>query len=258
MSQAKRSGRGDGRGRKRSHSYTSNQEGVEEGEETSQTQDTHDERPSAGSSRARRVFNSLDKETVDRKVGEIVRYLLCAERRKAPVKKSELIDKAIGSEFSSCFSCFIPLAKERLSEVFGVDLEEVIPTKPNTKAKPAKQQTSVRYYILTNQIPAHAREALLPCSLKNSEEQGLLFFILALILLKDGSIQEESLFKVLRHVGITNGSIHSRFQDVDTLIRKDFVEAKFLDREKTVSGDQHRYLQWNSSLRTLYDVGTPL
>ena len=29
----------------------------------------------------------------------------------------ELIDKAIGSEFSSCFSCFIPLAKERLSEV---------------------------------------------------------------------------------------------------------------------------------------------
>jgi hypothetical protein len=53
---------------------------------------------------------------VDRKVGEIVRYLLCAERRKAPVKKSELIDKAIGSEFSSCFSCFIPLAKERLSE----------------------------------------------------------------------------------------------------------------------------------------------
>ena len=70
-------------------------------------------------------------------------------------------------------------------------------------------------------------------SLKNSEEQGLLFFILALILLKDGSIQEgwplslssfsscshspfplsspppplylESLFKVLRHVGITNG-----------------------------------------------------
>jgi hypothetical protein len=163
---------------------------------------------------------------VDRKVGEIVRYLLCAERRKAPVKKSELIDKAIGSEFSSCFSCFIPLAKERLSEVFGVDLEEVIPTKPNTKAKPAKQQTSVRYYILTNQIPAHAREALLPCSQKNCEERGLLFFILTLILLKDGSIQEESLFKVLRHLGISNGSIHARFKDVDALVKKDFVEAK--------------------------------
>lgn len=47
-------------------------------------------------------------------------------------------------------------------KVFGITLEEVVPTKTNTKGKPAKQQTAVRYYILTNQISAHAREALLP------------------------------------------------------------------------------------------------
>ena len=32
---------------------------------------------------------------------------------------AELVDKAVGSDFSSCFSCFIPLTRQRLSEVSG-------------------------------------------------------------------------------------------------------------------------------------------
>jgi hypothetical protein len=236
MSQRRRGG-----GRKRSSSQRMHEE--EEEDMETQTQDPEEGGTQRqGGARAIRAFNMLDQETIERKVGEIVRYLLCAERRKAPVKKAELIDKVVGSEFSASFSCLMPLVKDKLSDIFGITVEEVVPVKK--KADGSRQMTTIRYFVLTNNIAARAREALLPCSEEEREEKGLLFVILALIMLKEGSMQEEHLWNVLTRLGIDASLSHPKFGDVESLIRKDFVEAKYLERDKTTGGDQYRYIYY--------------
>lgn len=120
----------------------------EEEEEEMDTQGPEAEQSQASGrlSQAQNAASKMDTQLQKRKVVEMVRYLLCADRKKAPVRRKDIIDKVLG-EHSRAFPVLFDKANQQLRQVFGVEAKEILRGKG-------------KYYVVVNTLPADKRDLL--------------------------------------------------------------------------------------------------
>lgn len=168
----------------------------------------------------------LSRDELNRKVSELVRYLLFMDRKKYPIKRGD-ITKNVLKEHSKAFSQVFDHAKKNLQKVFGMDIEEI-------------EVGKSKGYILVSNDNSEARGELIDWG-DDLSKMGLLMVVLSLIFMSDHVLTESLLWHTLKKLGIEPKIEHKEFGDPDKLITQEFVRQCYLDRKKVIGGDEAAY-----------------
>lgn len=182
--------------------------------------------------KAKKSQKELSKDELNRKVSELVRYLLFMDRKKYPIKRGD-ITKNVLKENSKAFTQVFDHAKKTLEKVFGITVEEIDVGKS-------------KGYILVTAKKAAREDELLHWG-DDLPKMGLLMVVLSLIFMSDHVITESLLWHTLKNLGIEPKAEHEVFGDPDKLISQEFVRQCYLDRKKVVGGDEAAFeYRWGS------------
>jgi len=174
----------------------------------------------------------LSKDELNRKVAELVRYLLFMDRKKYPIKRGD-ITKNVLKEHSKAFNQVFDHAKKSLQKIFGIEVEEI-------------EVGKSRGYILISSDKGEGQDELIDWG-DDLPKMGLLMVVLSLIFMSDHVITESLLWHTLKKLGIESKVEHEIFGDPDKLISQEFVRQCYLDRKKVVGGDEAAYeYRWGS------------
>lgn len=176
--------------------------------------------------RSQKLHKELSKDELNRKASELVRYLLFMDRKKYPIKRSD-ITKNVLKEHAKAFNQVFERAKKDLQKVFGIDVVEI-------------EVGKSKGYILINESIAQGN--LIDWG-DDLPKIGLLLVVLSLIITSDHDfvITESQLWHTLKRFGIEPKAEHKVFGDADKLISQEFVRQCYLDRKKVVGGDETAY-----------------
>merc|ERR1712025_595696 len=78
----------------------------------------------ASQSQAKSSIDELDPVEAEKKVNELVQFLLVMDQKKIPIKKRD-INRQVLKESSRSFNTFMQQASEKLSQVFGFKVVEL-------------------------------------------------------------------------------------------------------------------------------------
>lgn len=174
----------------------------------------------------------LSKDELNRKVSELVRYLLFMDRKKYPIKRGD-ITKHVLKEHSKAFSQVFDHAKKTLQKVFGIEVEEI-------------EVGKSKGYILVTGDKGEGQDKLIDWG-DDLPKMGLLMVVLSLIFMSDHVLTESLLWHTLKKLGLEPKVEHEVFGDPDKLISQEFVRQCYLDRKKVVGGDEAAYeYRWGS------------
>ncbi|XP_072051104.1 non-structural maintenance of chromosomes element 3 homolog [Amphiura filiformis] len=169
---------------------------------------------------AQRATAQLSPEVVERKVGELVQFLLIQEQKKLPVKRSDISKNVLEKEYRACFPAILERAKVKLREAYGLELTEL----QQTSGKSTKKQ-----YILLNNISSDAQANFVDSS-SEDPKVGLLFIVLGLIFMQGGVVNEAVLWHFLGKLGIDGDEKnHDIFGDVKKLLTQEFTRQLYLE-----------------------------
>ncbi|XP_020294168.1 non-structural maintenance of chromosomes element 3 homolog [Pseudomyrmex gracilis] len=163
----------------------------------------------------RTLYNmSMEDEEEIHLSGNIIRYLLVADRSKQPIQKNHIIKHVLNGNVKQ-FRSVIDRVKRHLSGVFGYKLIEVEGNK----------------YILVNEL----ENSIPHLKFKDKNKQVLLFLVLLHIFMHGESCKEELLWSFLCTLDIItlDNFHHDYFGDVKQLVTVEFVNEKYLTRIST-------------------------
>eukprot|EP00795_Rhopilema_esculentum_P002415 gene2415-18064_t len=103
---------------------------------------------SSQSSQASRAIENLGPAEFQRKVSELVRYMLCQDKKKLPIKRPD-INRNVLKEHVRCFQPIFEKAKEFLLNIFGIDVVE-------------SEVGKTKSYFLVNDLDTR-NEDVIPC-----------------------------------------------------------------------------------------------
>ncbi|XP_069501436.1 non-structural maintenance of chromosomes element 3 homolog isoform X1 [Ambystoma mexicanum] len=180
---------------------------------------------------ATQVQRNLEKrspELVDRKVAEVVQYLLVKDQKKMPIKRADII-KNVVKEYKDVYSEIVNRAGKALQKVFGLQLAEI--------------DTKNHIYILINTL-----ERLEGDKMKvddGTAKLGLLTVILSLIFMKGNVAREAVIWETLRRMRLDPAEKNSEFGDLKKLVTEEFVRQKYLEYNRIPHTDPVEYeLRW--------------
>lgn len=162
-----------------------------------------------------RGIEDVDPVEAEKKVNELVQFMLVMDQKKIPIKKRDM-NKQILKDCSKSFNAFMSQASEKLSNVFGFKVVEL-----EGKMKGC--------YCLVNQIPNKGEKPHLEWSEKDETRMGLIAIILSVIFMNGNTILEEDLWQALKKLGIRQDENHHTFGNVKSLIMEDFVRQGYLE-----------------------------
>lgn len=167
------------------------------------------------------ISDPVEKE---KKVNELVQYMLIMDQKKIPIKKKD-INRVILKGQNKAFSGVMEEAASKLLEVYGFKVIEL-----QDKLKDS--------YILVNDLELNeSQHRLINVCEKDKAEMGLVFVILAIIFMNQNVIHEDELWHALKKLGIFEDDLHSTFGNVKNLIMKEFVRKGYLRTELNTSTD---------------------
>ncbi|XP_070193563.1 non-structural maintenance of chromosomes element 3 homolog isoform X2 [Littorina saxatilis] len=172
-------------------------------------------------SQAEKVAATMDRTELNKKVEELVQYLLIMDQKKLPIKKQD-INKMVMKDASRALPVVIKKASERLSQVFGIKVVEL-------------QDKFKGSYILVNDLETH--DVVMWPEL-DSAKTGLLTVILSTIYMSGNVIQDGELWHGLKNLGIDPDIIHETFGDVKKLVTQEFVKQAYLEFTKLPNAEQ--------------------
>ncbi|KAI8370538.1 MAGE family-domain-containing protein [Radiomyces spectabilis] len=187
-----------------------------------------------------------DNEYLERKVKDTVRYALACEFKKQTIRREE-ISKRVLSERPRMFNVVFRSAQEKLRHIFGMEMVELpLREKPsvanNRKELPGTKLAASRTYILRNVL---SMKYNVPELIQYSDEEytntGILYVILALILVHEQILEDGELKQHLDRLKITDSS--PTFGDRDRLLDT-FVKQGYLHRTKTNEPDPNTVPEW--------------
>eukprot|EP01114_Cavostelium_apophysatum_P014890 TRINITY_DN3964_c0_g1_i1.p1 TRINITY_DN3964_c0_g1~~TRINITY_DN3964_c0_g1_i1.p1 ORF type:complete len:345 (-),score=80.65 TRINITY_DN3964_c0_g1_i1:10-1044(-) len=207
-----------------------------------------------------------DKQERDKLVGDLVRYAIFMDFKKNPLRRED-INKNIMKEHKGSTSQVLPLAQERLKDIFGFDLVEV---KRSTK-KTQKAAASAGIFVLKNNLelpngqswydfvpPAQEEDDNSADSKTPSanSERGLLMAILGLIYLNNQEIDKDSLYTQLRRLGMRENEPHFQFGQWEKIVEK-FVKELYLEKKRTTQQGKDGKTLYNYRIgqRALMEIG---
>ncbi|XP_042195536.1 non-structural maintenance of chromosomes element 3 homolog [Callorhinchus milii] len=183
---------------------------------------------------ASQVQRHLSKLTpaavVDRKVSEVVQYVLIMEQRKVPVKRKD-ITKNVLKEYRSIYSEIIRRTARTFRQVFGMELVEI--------------DTKNHAYILVNRLPRREGDRMNwgPATPKT----GLLLVILSIIFMKGNAVKDSLLWHALKRLRVDPAERHDDFGDVKKLVTEEFVRQRYLEYCRVAHTDPVEYeFRWGA------------
>ncbi|RUS69811.1 hypothetical protein EGW08_022424 [Elysia chlorotica] len=160
----------------------------------------------------------------EKKVNELVQYMLIMDQKKIPIKKRD-INRVILKGQNRAFNGVMEEAASKLLEVYGFKVIEL-----EDKLKDS--------YILVNNLElSESQKRLINVNEKDNAEMGLVFVILGMIFMNQNIIHEDEMWHALKKLGIYQDDMHSTFGNVKNLIMKEFVRKGYLRTELNTSTD---------------------
>lgn len=199
-----------------------------------------DDDDGAGSSQKQ---GNLSKKEFERKVNEVIRYILFHDRKMVGLKRADLT-KNVLKEHAKLYTSIIKEVTLKLETIFGYKLVEM----ETADGKP-------RGLILINKIDKVVDDEV--SSLLEEEDEksklGLLTTILSLIFMNEGPITEVSLYHTLNKFGLYKDREHEVFGNVEKLISQEFVKLNYIERQK-VQGHEGPTYQYNWGCRSHKEI----
>uniref|UniRef100_A0A3B3RVL0 Necdin-like 2 n=1 Tax=Paramormyrops kingsleyae TaxID=1676925 RepID=A0A3B3RVL0_9TELE len=162
------------------------------------------------SSQVQRGMDRLTSAEVDRKVAEVVQFILIKDQKKVPIKRADIIKNVI-KENRNIYPEIMKKVNMTFEKVFGLKLVEI--------------DVKNHAFILVNNL-----ELDLPSPPKRQIYcYGLLFVILSVIFMKGGAVKEAVVWNTLKKLRVDPGERHEEFGDVKKLLTDEFVRQKYLE-----------------------------
>ncbi|XP_033647674.1 non-structural maintenance of chromosomes element 3 homolog [Asterias rubens] len=194
---------------------------------------------------AERAVAKLTPELIERKVGELVQYMLIMEQKKIPIKRGDITKHVLKAEYRKILPHVLDRTKRKLKMAFGLDLVELV-------HKTGKSSTKM--YILLNRIETEAQGDFIDSS-SEDPKVGLLLVILSLIFMNGGVLTEVVLWHTLEKLGLRQEEKnHELFGDLKKLVTSEFASKQlYLDYSKIPNTDPALY-QFKWGLRANAEV----
>ncbi|XP_045599352.2 non-structural maintenance of chromosomes element 3 homolog isoform X1 [Procambarus clarkii] len=166
----------------------------------------------------------LSPEDKTKLAGIVCNFLLVAESKKIPVKRSDIV-KAVLKEHGRQFTAVMAQATDILEKVFAYKVVELESKKNN--------------YILINNIGTAHSDNENTCKGSDAAKIGLLTCILAGIFMTGELMPEGSMKEYLKKLDIDLDSkeVHPAFGNISKLINQDFVRQKYLEITQDTTAD---------------------
>ncbi|XP_023693105.1 necdin-like 2 [Paramormyrops kingsleyae] len=164
------------------------------------------------SSQVQRGMDRLTSAEVDRKVAEVVQFILIKDQKKVPIKRADIIKNVI-KENRNIYPEIMKKVNMTFEKVFGLKLVEIDVKNHAFILVNNLEQVTDR---LASMNPAHPKT-------------GLLFVILSVIFMKGGAVKEAVVWNTLKKLRVDPGERHEEFGDVKKLLTDEFVRQKYLE-----------------------------
>ncbi|XP_074644152.1 non-structural maintenance of chromosomes element 3 homolog [Tubulanus polymorphus] len=200
---------------------------------TQNSDDDEDTLQSQSLTQAERAIASFSQEEVERRINEIVQYMLIMDSKRIPIKKLE-INKNILKEQSRGFDAMFLQAKQRLKNVFGIDVLEVDSSKQKS-------------YILVNRFwtDPDQDKTHLKWSDEDHQKTGLLLIVLSIIFMNGNVAPDTLMWHTLKKLGLDIEKTHLVFGDIKKLITQEFVRQAYIEYIRNPQSDPPSYeLKW--------------
>lgn len=185
---------------------------------------------------AKKAVHSMDPAEQEKRLNDLVQYLLIMDQKKLPIKKPD-INKQVLKD-SKTFPYMIKKAGEKLLNVFGIEL---IALEDKFKGS----------YILVNRIDtdiddleeAGHSHVITPMQWPDDDNSktGLLLVALSLVFMNGEVIQDSHLWDTLKKLGIEQDFPHEVFGDTKKLLTQEFVRQGYLEYTRQPNSDPPMY-----------------
>ncbi|XP_077428288.1 necdin-like 2 isoform X1 [Vanacampus margaritifer] len=191
------------RGFKRNHRLSGTQGAGGEDEDATFTQPI--------TSQVQRSLEKLSPAQVDQKTADVVQYILVKDQKKLPVRRADLV-KHVFKEYRNVYPEIMKRVARTFEQVFGLKLIKI----------DAKNQL----YILINKLEVTAEASSFSSA---DPKTGLLFVILSVIFMKQGSAKEGLIWNILEKLCVNPAKKHEEFGDVKKTVTDEFVRQRYLE-----------------------------
>ncbi|EYE99375.1 MAGE-domain-containing protein [Aspergillus ruber CBS 135680] len=181
--------------------------------------------------------------STDVMVKKLVRLALASEYSRQVIRRTDISAKVLGEQGARQFKAVFQGAQKALQERFGMQMvelpgkEKVTISQRRAAQKTEKPSSSNKSWILNNTLPSHYRTPqILPPTKAPMESTytGIYSFIIAVILLNGGALQESKLERYLKR---TNADTHTPIDRTDKLLQR-LCKEGYLIRNREMDGGE--------------------
>ncbi|KAL4880069.1 MAGE family-domain-containing protein [Aspergillus karnatakaensis] len=182
--------------------------------------------------------------STDVMVKKLVRLALSSEYSRQPIRRADISNKVLGETGSRQFKKVFDEAQKVLEEVFGMQLvelpgkERVTIQQRRAAQKLDRPSSTNKSWILTSTLPSKYRKQDIIRPTRGPMEgayTGLYTFIIALILLNGGTIQEQKLDRYLTRV---NAETFTPIDRTDRFLQRLCREGYLIRNREMDGGDE--------------------
>ncbi|XP_077001053.1 melanoma-associated antigen 10-like [Tamandua tetradactyla] len=170
------------------------------------------------------VTESLLNDALDKKVVDLVQFLLRKYRKKEPITKEDML-KMIIRNYKEYFPVILKKTRECLELVFGLDVKEA--------------DTIGQLYVFEHTLDL-TYDGMLSDD-RGMPKTGLLILILSLIFMEGNCASEEEIWRVLNATGVYEGREHLIYGEPRKFITEELVQEKYLEYRRVAGSDPPRY-----------------
>jgi len=138
--------------------------------------------------------HGLTEEDAEKMISDVVYFFLVEDQKKSLINRPDIMNKCGVNKKARAVQEYVMMkAKDKLMNIMGIRVKEV------------EGKKGGRSYILVNELAA-AEKAIsyLSISEKETARMGIIFSILGLIFMENGSVSEEDLFSFLERMGMSS------------------------------------------------------
>nr|KAJ3421500.1 Melanoma-associated antigen D2 [Polyrhizophydium stewartii] len=192
-------------------------------------------------------------QEVERKVADLVRYVLFMESSRTPIRRKDIVEKVL-KEHSKGLPIFVQKTQETLRELFGMDLM-LLPTRETKRSRgraagpagaaaaAAQASSTSNAWVVLSTLTPQQREVALSMGQQDSRRMGLLSVILSLIFVSGRMLNEDVLFSYMKRLGVQRDGDHIHFGKIEGEMNN-FVKLGYLERRRVRApdGDTNSYV----------------